>query len=148
MFNIIDSEYSKDAKLIKFYNRKILKQIVRTTVISLVIYTLVSILFYGFHWWVTIVILIGQGILVLASVDKTSLIDIKWDDNNNLTFTYYNILDKIVTERFSKSDILSIQVKSRQTRVVIELNDFRVIKLDYTKQQELDVLNVRLDSNL
>jgi hypothetical protein len=148
MFNKIDSNYNSDVKLIRFHNLKLFKKIILSLVVTVLINSLFFIYRGDFSWGVLIVLFIAAGFTLFPIFEKTELIDIKWDENNALIFTYYNLLDKIVTESFKKSNIKSIRVKSRQKRVVIELIDYRVIKLDYTKQQELDILNSRLDSML
>ncbi len=148
MFNKIDSNYNSDVKLIRFHNLKLFKKIILSLVVTVLINSLFFIYRGDFSWGVLIVLFIAAGFTLFPIFEKTELIDIKWDENNALIFTYYNLLDKIVTESFKKSNIKSIRVKSRQKRVVIELIDYRVIKLDYTKQQELDILNSRFDSML
>jgi hypothetical protein len=148
MFNKIDSNYNSDVKLIRFHNLKLFKKIILSLVVTVLINSLFFIYRGDFSWGVLIVLFIAAGFTLFPIFEKIELIDIKWDENNALIFTYYNLLDKIVTESFKKSNIKSIRVKSRQKRVVIELIDYRVIKLDYTKQQELDILNSRLDSML
>ena len=115
------------------------------------VFRLYSSLFFliksnDFQWELIIVFILFQGLTFFPAFNKTELIKIQWNNNDTiLKFTYYNILDKIVTEQFDCKNLKYIRVLKRIKRIKIELIDHRVINLDYTKNQELDVLNARLD---
>lgn len=142
----IDSTYTKDTNLIRSYDRKTIHQILISLSISIIVYALYSIVRNDFDWGALIAIIIAEGVAIFGYIDLNKIIDIEWDDKDSfLTLTYYNILDKIVTERIDKKEIKTLKVKERNRRINIELIDNRLIKVNYTKKQSLMILNQRLD---
>ena len=149
MTNKIDSIYTKDKKLIRQHNKLTYRKIIISLFVYTIVYSLYSILRDIFEWGTLVVIVLAQSFAFFNYTDSKIFIDLVWYNKDSfITLTYYNFRDKIVTERIEKKELKTIQVKESIKRIKIELIDNRQIKLDYSKKQEIDILNQRLEIKL
>ncbi|RKD90192.1 hypothetical protein [Mangrovibacterium diazotrophicum] len=146
MHNKIESEYTRDLALVRTYNKKTYLKALVSCAIAVAVYCLVAYLRYDFSWAILIWIVVIQALMIFSYADIYQLIDLAWDDKeSSLTFTYYNLVDKIVTEKFDKKDIEKLKMQEWRKQLVIDFVDNRRIRLNYSKNQELMLLNQRFD---